>query len=304
LDGRYPDASGYTLVRRIAAKHGLDPASVILGNGSENLIELVGKTFMGPGLNGVVSEHAFICFELSAHAAGAALKKVPAVELGHDLDAMLAAIDDDTVALYVANPNNPTGTFLSEARIEAFVERVPPRVLVVLDEAYNDYLPPADRYDGTQLTRRHPHVFVTRTFSKVYGLAPLRVAYGVGAPEVIDLMNRMRLVFSVSVPAQAAALAALDDDEFLRRSYDVNAAGMEQLVAGMRAIGLEPVPSRGNFVLVEVGDAVAVNQSLLRQGVIVRPVAGYGLPTYLRVTVGLPEENQRLLGALKVALGR
>jgi histidinol-phosphate aminotransferase len=304
IDGRYPDASGYELVRAVAARHGLEPANVILGNGSENLIELVGKTFMGPGTNGVVAEHAFVCFELSAHAAGATLKKVPAVDLGHDLDAMLAAIDDDTVALYIANPNNPTGTFLTEAQIAAFLERVPERVLVVLDEAYNDYLPPADRYDGTRFVQRFPNVFVSRTFSKVYGLAALRVAYGAGSPEVIELMNRMRLVFSVSVPAQAAALAALDDDEFLQRSYDLNAAGMEQLVAGLRALGLEPVPSKGNFVLVEVGDAAAVNQALLRQGVIVRPVAGYGLPTYLRITIGLPEENQRFLGALKVALGR
>jgi histidinol-phosphate aminotransferase len=303
-DGRYPDASGYALINKIAAKHGVSPASVILGNGSENLIELVGKTFVTPESNGVVSQHAFMCFGLSVHNAGGSLVEVPAVDLGHDLDAMRAAIDERTVAVYVANPNNPTGTFVDEARITRFVESVPDRVLVVLDEAYNDYLPPADRYDGVQLTKRFENVFVTRTFSKVYGLAALRIAYGVGSSEVIELMNRVRLVFSVSSPAQVAAMASLDDDEFLERSYATNAAGLEQVVAGLRGMGLEPVPSKGNFVLVEVGDAARINQSMLEQGVIVRPVAGYGLPTYLRLSIGLPEENQRMLSALRVAIGR
>jgi histidinol-phosphate aminotransferase len=303
-DGRYPDATGYALVQAIAAKHDVEPGSVILGNGSENIIELVAKTFLGPGATGVVSEHAFICFELSAHAVGASLIRVPAVSYGHDLTAMAAAITDTTIAVYVANPNNPTGTFLTKAEIEAFIGLVPDRVLIVLDEAYNDYLPPGDRFDGTQFVKQYPNIIVTRTFSKVYGLAALRVAYAISSPEIVELMNRVRLVFSVSAPAQAAALAALGDQEFLDRSYEVNRAGMEQIISALTEMGVRYVPSKGNFVLVEVGDAVAVNTAMLHAGVIVRPVAGYGLPTFLRLSIGLPEENLRMLSALRNAVSK
>jgi histidinol-phosphate aminotransferase len=302
VDGRYPDAAGFDLVEAIAAKHGVSPESVILGNGSENIIELVAKTFMGPGTSGVVSQYAFICFELSAHAVGADLIRVPAREYGHDLTAMSAAITESTVAIYVANPNNPTGTFVPRAEMEAFIRSVPDRVLVVLDEAYYDYLAPEDRFDGAEFVKQFPNVLMTRTFSKVYGLAPLRVAYGLSSPEIVELMNRVRLVFNVSSPAQAAALAALADEEFLQRSYDVNRAGMDQVISALNDMGLRYVPSKGNFVLVEVGDAVAVDKAMLRAGVIVRPVAGYGLPTFLRLSIGLPEENARMMAALKLGL--
>jgi histidinol-phosphate aminotransferase len=304
VDGRYPDATGFALVQAIAAKHDVAPASVILGNGSENIIELVAKTFMGPGATGVVSQHAFICFELSAHAVGAELIRVPAHDYGHDLAAMAAAVTDSTIAVYIANPNNPTGTFLPKAEIEAFLRQVPDRVLVILDEAYNDYLPSEDRFDGTQFVKQFPNVIVTRTFSKVYGLAALRVAYAISSPEIIELMNRVRLVFNVSAPAQAAALAALGDQDFLDRSYEVNRAGMEQITSALIDMGLRFVPSKGNFVLVEVGDAAAVNTAMLQAGVIVRPVAGYGLPTFLRLSIGLPEENMRMISALRNALGK
>jgi histidinol-phosphate aminotransferase len=215
---------------------------------------------------------------------------------------MLASIAADTALMYVANPNNPTGTYLAAEVIDAFLARVPTRVVVVLDEAYNEYLPPELRVDSTAWVRRFPNVIISRTFSKAFGLAGLRVGYGIGQRELTDLMNRVRQPFNVSTVAQAAARAALADDDFLARSYELNLRGMQQLTDAFHALGLEYVPSVGNFVLVKVGPAARVYQELLKRGVIVRPVANYGLPEWLRVTVGLPEENATFLRALPEAL--
>jgi histidinol-phosphate aminotransferase len=215
---------------------------------------------------------------------------------------MLRAITPKTRVVFVANPNNPTGTWLAPADVEAFVAAVPDDVVVVLDEAYNEYLEPAQQAASTAWIAAHPNLVVSRTFSKAYGLAALRVGYGVMHAKVADMLNRVRQPFNVNSLAQAAALAALADDAYVEESRALNRQGMRELESGLRELGLAWVPSHGNFLLVEVGDAGAVYARLLKQGVIVRPVANYGLPEWLRVTVGLPAENLRFLAALKTAL--
>src|SRR4029453_14220081 len=235
-------------------------------------------------------------------ARGARAIVVPARRLGHDLDAMLAAIAADTSLVYIANPNNPTGTHLAAEAVDAFLKCVPVHVVVVIDEAYNEYLPPDLRVDSTDWVRLHPNVIISRTFSKAFGLAGLRVGYGIGQRQVTDLINRVRQPFNVNSVAQAAAVAALKDEDFVARSYELNLRGMQQLTEAFRSLGLDYVPSVGNFVLVKVGPAAKVYHELLKRGVIVRPVANYGLPEWLRITVGLPEENAAFLKALPAAL--
>jgi histidinol-phosphate aminotransferase len=231
---------------------------------------------------------------------------VPAQEYGHDLDAMAAAIDADTRLVYIANPNNPTGTFIPAARIEAFLDKVPANVVVVLDEAYNEYLAPENQFESSQWVRKYPNLVVSRTFSKAYGLAGLRVGFAIAQPAVTDLMNRIRQPFNVNSVAQAAAIAALNDKPFLEKGARNNAEGYRQLTAAFDELGLEYVPSFGNFVLVKVGQdegaGARVNLELLKQGVIVRPVGNYGLPQWLRISIGLPDENATFIAALKKAL--
>ena len=303
---RYPDQ--FDLVAAVARKLGVAQESVVLGNGSNDLLEMVAAAFLAPGRSSVFSQHAFAVYPLATQARGAASIVVPAKDFGHDLDAMLAAIRTDTHVVFIANPNNPTGTFLPEAEVRRFLERAPRSVAVVLDEAYNEYLAPELRADTVAWIARHPNLIITRTFSKAYGLAGLRVGYALCHPQVADLLNRVRQPFNVNNLALAAAIAALDDAPFMAKSYELNRAGMKQLTDGFARLGLAWIPSHGNFVSVAIPRsgggprAAAVYQSLLKQGVIVRPVAGYGMPDHLRVTVGLPEENDRFLGALAVAL--
>jgi histidinol-phosphate aminotransferase len=228
---------------------------------------------------------------------------VPAKDYGHDLEAMAKAIDDETYVAWVANPNNPTGTFARHEEVEAFLKRVPERVIVVLDEAYNEYLAPELRGDTVKLIKRHPNLVVTRTFSKAYGLAGLRVGYALAQPSVADVMNRVRQPFNVNSVALAAAVAALNDMEFVARSYAENLQGMRQLEDGAQGLGLDYIPSYGNFITMRVGKAAEIYKRLLRRGVIVRPVGGgYGLPEHLRVTIGTARENERFLGALAASL--
>ena len=287
--GRYPDANGFDLKASFAARYGVPADWVTLGNGSNDILELVSQAFLKPGSAAVYSQHSFAVYELATQARGARAIVVPAREFGHDLKAMRAAITPETRVMFVANPNNPTGTFLPAAELEAFLASVPSDVVVVLDEAYNEYLEPKDRYDALVWVRRFPNLVVSRSFSKAYGLAGLRVGYGVAQPAITDLLNRVRQPFNVNSIAQAAAVAALADVDFLERSRALNAAGLKQLSQAFDSMGLRYLPSYGNFVLVEVGDAAAVNEALLRAGVIVRPVGNYGLPTWLRISVGLPE---------------
>lgn len=299
---RYPDGNGFELKSALSARFGVKHDQIVLGNGSNDVLELVARAFLAPGASAVFAQHAFAVYPLAINAAGARGIQVPAKDFGHDLDAMAAAIEPDTRVVFIANPNNPTGTFVPGEAVEAFLARVPADVLVVLDEAYTEYLSDAQRYDSLQWLERFPNLLVSRTFSKAYGLAGLRVGYGIGNAQVIDLMNRVRQPFNVSSVAMAAAAAALGDEEFLARSAEINRRGMAQITEALAALSLEWIPSAGNFVTFNVGDAATVNLALLKQGVIVRPIAGYGLPEWLRVSIGLPEENARFIAALRSAL--
>lgn len=303
---RYPDGNAFALKAALAEKYRVDPAQIVPGNGSNDVLELAARAFLAPGASAVYAQHAFAVYPLVIQACGAAGICVPAKAFGHDLDAMLAAIRPDTRMLFVANPNNPTGTLLAPADLLAFLERVPGGVLVVLDEAYAEYLPPEAKADSLAWLERFPNLLLTRTFSKAYGLAGLRVGFGLAHGAVADMMNRVRQPFNVNGPAQAAACAALEDEAFIRRSYELNRAGMAQLERGFKGLGIEYIPSWGNFVSFRVpahvrgqGGAAAVNRGLLEQGVIVRPVANYGMPEYLRVSVGLETENAKFLQALQ-----
>jgi len=301
---RYPDGNGFALRSALAARLSVPAGSLVLGNGSNDVLELVTQAFLTPGDEAIYAQHAFAVYPLATHARGARGIEVPAKDYGHDLAAMLAAVTPRTRVVFVANPNNPTGTWIDGAAMEAFVAKVPREVVVVLDEAYDEYLAPADRSRSVSWIGRYPNLIVSRTFSKAYGLAALRVGYGVMDPSVADLLNRVRQPFNVNSLAQAAAIAALADTAYVEESARVNREGMRQIEAGLAGLGVAFVPSHGNFLLVNVGDGARVYAALLRDGVIVRPVGNYGLPGFLRVTVGLPAENERFLTALGRALGR
>ncbi|NDF75018.1 MAG: histidinol-phosphate transaminase, partial [Betaproteobacteria bacterium] len=275
---------------------------ITLGNGSNDILEMAARAFLQPGLAAVYAQHSFAVYALATQAIGARHQVVPAKDLGHDLEAMIEAVDPDTRILFIANPNNPTGTFLTADRIEAALARLPARVAVVLDEAYTDYLPPELRMDSVAWVRRYPNVLVSRTLSKAYGLAGLRIGYAIAQEGITDLMNRLRQPFNVNSLALAAATAALDDEAFLAKSFAINQQGLVQLQSAFRLMNLPFVPSYANFVLVKVGDAATVYESLLRSAVIVRPVTNYGLAQWLRVSVGLPQENDAFLKALANAL--
>jgi histidinol-phosphate aminotransferase len=297
---RYPDQ--FELIDKLAQRHGVSQAQVVLGNGSNDVLDLAARVFLAAGCSAVFSQHAFAVYPLATLSTGAECIATPAKHYGHDLDAMRAAIRPDTRVVWIANPNNPTGNFLPYADLRAFLAAVPADVAVVLDEAYNEYLPPAERIDTVAWVRDFPNLIVTRTFSKIYGLAGLRIGYAVASPDVADLLNRVRQPFNVNNLALAAACAALDDHLFVAESYELNRRGMEQIIAGLKRLGLEHIPSHGNFVTFAINDGTAVNQKLLKQGVIVRPIGGYGLPNHLRVTIGTETENARFLAALEKSI--
>jgi histidinol-phosphate aminotransferase len=291
----------------IAQKFNVPFEWVTLGNGSNDILELVSLALLVPGDAVVYAQYSFSVYRIATQARGARHIVVPARDYGHDLDAMFDAIDEQTRLVFIANPNNPTGTFLPAAAIEKFMQRVHAaygdRVTVVLDEAYNEYIEPNMRVDSVGLVKQYSHLVVSRSFSKAYGLAGLRVGYGVSQPALTNLMARVRQPFNVNALAQAAAIAALHDDEFLRQSEAVNTAGKQQLEKGFKELGLQYVPSYANFVLVHMGaKALEINQALLRRGVIVRPVSADGLPEWLRVSIGLETENALFLKALTAVL--
>ena len=308
--GRYPDSNAFELKAALAARYDVPPEWITLGNGSNDILEMAAHAFVERGQSIVYSQYSFAVYALATQGLGARHVVTPAVRYGHDLDAMLAAIDEDTRLVFIANPNNPTGTFIEGAKLEAFIAKVPVHVVVVLDEAYTEYLAAQKRYDSIAWVRRYPNLLVSRTFSKAYGLAGLRVGFAIAQPQLTDLLNRLRQPFNVNTLAQAAAVAALGDTAFLERSAALNAEGYRTLTAAFERLGLEYVPSDGNFVLVRVAKDAAddgagerVNLALLEQAVIVRPVGNYGLPQWLRVTIGLPEENAAFVAALERALG-
>ena len=297
---RYPDQ--FDLIAKISKYLDVAANQIVLGNGSNDVLDLVARIFLLPGTAAVMSQYAFAVYPISTATAGARSIVVPALNFGHDLDAMLAAIDQATRLVWIANPNNPTGNFLPYPQLKSFLAKVPADVAVVLDEAYNEYLPPHQREDATRWLEQFPNLIITRTFSKIYGLAGMRVGYAVAAPGVSDLLNRVRQPFNVNSLALAAAQAAIDDQAFLTESYEQNQRGMAQIVEGLVQLGLSYIPPHGNFVTFAVADGAKVNARLLQHGVIVRPIAGYGLPNHLRVTIGVDNENSRFLEALTLAL--
>lgn len=300
----YPDGNGYALKQALVARYGVAHNQLVLGNGSNDLLELAAHAFLTVGDKAVYSDHAFAVYPLATQAAGATGISVAAIDFGHDLNAMrLTAVAEGAKLIFIANPNNPTGTFLSGDELLTFLRALPATILVVLDEAYNEYLPEDCRYDSVSWLSEFPNLLISRTFSKAYGLASLRVGYALGNAQVIDMLNRVRHPFNVNSPAQAAAKAALDDTEFVQRTYELNIRGMAQLTDGLRELGLDYIPSYGNFISFHVVDAAHVYRRLLALGVIVRPVGNYAMPDYLRVSIGLESQNQKFLSALKQILG-
>lgn len=300
---RYPDGNGFALKQALCREFGLAPGQLTLGNGSNDILELVTRAFVAPEHEVVFSEHAFAVYPIVTQAVGARAVVVPARDWGHDLSAMAAAITPATRLVFIANPNNPTGTWIGRTELEQFLAAVPEQVIVVLDEAYTEYVEDADFPRGFDYLAQYPNLLVSRTFSKAYGLAALRVGYAVSQPAIADALNRVRQPFNVNSLALTAACAALADQDYLQRSREINSAGMAQLEQGFARLGLQWIPSRGNFIAVDLGrEAAPVYQGLLREGVIVRPVANYGMPQHLRVSIGTEQENRRFLEALQQVL--
>ena len=300
----YPDGSAFHLKQKLAEKLGVTPAHLILGNGSNEIIEFAGHSVMGPGIDVVVSQYCFAIYPIIARMAGSNLITVPARAYGHDLRAMLRAITPATRVVFVANPNNPTGTVAAREEVVELVNGVPDHVLLVMDEAYIEFLD--DAVDLLPLIRNgvRPNLVLMRTFSKIYGLAGFRVGYGIAHPEVIKTWEKVRQPFNINAPAQAAALAALDDEEHLQRTRHNNREGFQLFARAFRELGLEFVPTPANFILVRVGDGQQVVAALQQRGVIVRPMGGYQLPGFIRISIGTPAENQRCLAALRESLGK
>jgi histidinol-phosphate aminotransferase len=300
---RYPDGSGHSLKQALSERLGVSMEQITLGNGSNDVLDLVVRAFVDPGQHVVVAEYAFAVYALATQSVNGQLIVVPAQDFGHDLEAMATAVTDFTRVVFIANPNNPTGTYRDSDSVERFLETLPPNVIVVIDEAYFEYVKEADYPDGIKLLSRFPNLIVVRTFSKAYGLAGLRVGYAIASDQITEVLNRVRHPFNVNALALAAAEAALNDQDFVVASVTGNLKGLKQLASGFAGLGLEWIPSVANCICVRVGpNATQIFESMLRQGVIVRPVANYGLAEYLRISVGLEHENDRALRALRTAL--
>ena len=298
----YPDGNAFYLKQKLAEKIGVKTENLILGNGSNEIIEFAGHALMGPGVDVVFSQYCFAVYPIVTRLFGANPIVVPAKNYGHDLPAMLAAITPRTKVIFVANPNNPTGTLASRDDLLRFVEQVPPQVLIVMDEAYIEFLD--DPVDLLPLIRRgaKPNLLIMRTFSKIFGLAGLRVGYGIAQPELIAALEKVRQPFNINAIAQAGALAALDDTDHVRRTRENNARGLRFFSEAFKAMKREFIPSAANFILLRVRDGQRVFDELQKQGVIVRPLAGYQLPEWIRISIGTPQENSRCLDALKKIL--
>jgi histidinol-phosphate aminotransferase len=302
---RYPDGNGYTLKHALSEFHAVSPEQITLGNGSNDILEFAARTFLNERSSCVYSEHAFAIYPIVTQAVGARGVQTAAKNYGHDLEAMLAAIEADTRLVFIANPNNPTGTCIASAELRRFLDGVPGHVIVVMDQAYYEYAQADDYPDCIRWLDRYPNLIVTRTFSKAHGLAALRVGYGISSTAMADLLNRVRQPFNVNSMAQRAAVVALQDQAHVERSVRFNQAGMHQLIAGLDSMGMHFIPSHANFICIDMEqEAGILYGQLLREGVIVRPVASYGLPNHLRVTIGLEQENARFLAALAKILAR
>lgn len=299
----YPDGNGFDLKSALAKKYALNTNQITLGNGSNELLELVARAFLQPGLEAMFSQHAFAVYPIVTQAVGATAVVVPALNYGNDLEAMAARVSDLTRVIFIANPNNPTGTLLSQVDLGQFISALPKHCLCVLDEAYFEFVGDKEGINSIGWLKTNPNLIITRTFSKAYGLAGLRVGYGLSSPEIADILNRVRQPFNNNALALAAAEATLGDDEYLQQTIAVNTQGMSELTAGFKALGLEWIPSAGNFVAVNLKrPGQPIYEALLRKGVIVRPVANYGLPNHLRISIGTQAENQFFLKALAETL--
>lgn len=296
---RYPDGNSFALREAVSQKFNVAPNQIVFGNGSNDILELAARAFLHAGCEAIYSQHAFAVYPLVTQAVGATGVVVPAQNYAHDLNGFLKAITPRTRLIFIANPNNPTGTLIAKAELKAFLKQVPKNVLVVLDEAYDEYLSAEHKSEAIRWLNEFENLIISRTFSKAYGLAGLRIGFGLMHADVADMLNRVRQPFNVNSIAQVAAVASLADDDFVARSYAANKAGMAQLTQGFHKLGLEYIPSSANFVSFKVQDTSAVNQQLLQNGVIVRPIANYEMPDYLRVSVGLFSENARFLEVLE-----
>lgn len=306
----YPDGGGYVLSEKIAEKHQVDASTITLGNGSNDILELVTRAFLTPQHSAVFSEYSFAVYPIVVQAVGAkahVAKAFPedhdSMPLGHDPDALLAQIDETTRIVFIANPNNPTGTWLTPEALENLFDSIAQNVIIVLDLAYTEYMDEDNRPPLKQWLHKFPNLVVTQTFSKVYALAGLRIGYSISNPEIADILNRVRQPFNTNLLAQAAAIASLQDDEHVAQSVLMNNAGKAFLQQAFEAMGLDYLPTMGNFISVNVRqDGMSLYQKLLEQGVIVRPVANYDMPEYLRVTIGTKQQNERFIETLKKCL--
>lgn len=303
--GLYPDGNGFQLKQALSKQLSCATDGITLGNGSNDVLSMLAEAFLTPQTEAVFSQYSFAVYPIVVQAAGATARVAPALgndarmALGHDLNAMRALVNDKTRIVFIANPNNPTGTWVDESSLKGFIASLPATTLVVVDEAYIEYAANAHFPNASRWLKEYPNLVVTRTFSKAYGLAGLRAGYALSHPHVADMMNRVRQPFNVNSLALAAATAALADQEHLAQSIALNTNGMRQLIAGFDKLGLRHYPSAGNFILIDCGKPAApIYEALLRAGVIVRPVGNYALPNHLRITIGTTEQNERFLAAL------
>ncbi|WP_458767137.1 histidinol-phosphate transaminase [Cupriavidus basilensis] len=294
----YPDNDSVELTAAIATFHNVPPEWIVVGSGSEAVLSMAAVSLLTHGRQTVYSQYSFQAFAGAAQRVGATAVVVPSSDFRVDLDGLLGKINEHTALVYIANPGNPTGTFIENEEIEGFLRHVPKNVVVLLDEAYYEYLPEHERSRSVEWVRDYPNLLLTRTFSKAYGLAGLRVGYGIAQPNVADMLRRVRAPFSVTRMAQIAAAAALNDTEFLAKTAEFNATGLTYLYESFDKLGLEYIRSHANFVLVKVGDGVQMSQHLNRRGVIVRPLKSYGLTEWIRISVGTPSENEQVIAAL------
>jgi histidinol-phosphate aminotransferase len=301
----YPDGGSKRLRQVLADRFHVRPEEVFVGLGSSEIIDLASRVLLRPGLDGITSEGSFTLFAIAIRASGGNLIQIPMKNFAFDLDAMAAAVNPQARIIYIANPNNPTGTAFGAAEFAAFLKKVPGDVLVVLDEAYREYAARTDLPDAPELFRQYNNILTLRTFSKVYGLAGLRIGYGIGHPTLVAEMNKLRTPFNVTNVGQSAALAALDDAEHVRRSVEINREERQRLYDGLRGLGLSPVPSETNFLFIPIGaHAKSLCDELLVEGVIVRPLGWMGFPEAIRISVGSPVENTKLLAAMTYTLER
>ncbi len=306
----YPDGNGFELKKALAKKHDVDMDCITLGNGSNDVLVLLAEAYLTPEHSAIYSQYSFAVYPIAIQAVGAEHQMIAATPweserpLGCDLPAMKAAINDKTRLIFIANPNNPTGSFLGKDELHDFIQSVPNDIIVVLDEAYLEYSPKDERVDGSEWLKEFDNLVITRTFSKAYGLAGFRVGYCLSNPDIANVLNRIRQPFNVNSLALAAATAALGDEAFLDQSMQVNAVGMSMLANACDKLGLRYVPSKGNFLLVDFAqDAMPIYQKMLELGVITRPVANYGLPNCLRITIGTEAEMQRMIQVMKQVCG-